>query len=1681
MAAGLPGYNPQEFRAIGSPPPLKLPDPSAGVEYDAKSQSAAAAGEIRATTPLRPPQPKKLQKTLKRKVSVLSPPPNKAKPVVAKTAAAAEGASASASVGEADADADIASEAESENTGAGKSKRKIRKLDSVLAAANDVYASALKGAEDKKRYAEALAKHQNAKAVLSNVSAIEGIALNPNQKKLLAQFKKTFRAHAEAPTEPQMVNDRSIKEMDDKLVAVVRENLSKKCYKDCVKALTTAIKGKRLNLIEETFKAGLKLTEDDAETFDCLMAAANSSPEIAQAILSHNPRLVFVKFRTKNLHYRLYRLAIKNSSTDLCRILIANRVDCSAKFKNQKGKVSNPICCQVDNLSLEIAKLMIEDPSIIKKFGFYMIMRAFETNRMDIADAVREKMGDFDFANNEETTKQFVNAIDNRKEDWIAFFMRCRAQNATTLQAAIAGILDEEGQEMEVLARSMIQGGVSISEALWIYIQQNPCLDIDHTEKHFELLFSPAVQLTIENFIRLGADINALVEGQTILSFLLARAFDDAVNDVMWINPWRQAVLKAILWFVSKGADLALQEDDALSAFDIAVRLANSKNVVSAILKPLVDCLENNQDALDSGLAEMIRYARQETMTRTSYIDGARYLIEKRKASPQAALNELSAGFLFGLGHDVRIVGIQFLIQKGAKAFFDEQDDAFPPVFESCLSGHFSNVSVMGELSKPEDRNYLCRDGKGLGLLSYLALSVLNFQGTDLESHLEIFKVIVAEIAKHPKAKFNYKDILGAYILFKLKGINLDDFPVFKGFLPWVNNETFHYNLLNEAYVAIKSLAGEYLDRTELVDNDKMALEDGVQDAFSAICTEFESSLFAVRSDHYLNQTQSTLLTGLTDAQIKAIEALNYENDTVALFQNVRSALPSPTFDRIKKDYLYLFDQLPEEQKKYFNSVGLKEGCWRYYLQINKTAHQAEVEQCLSQIARENLSNIQSLNYNEKVKALFNLTKAFFRFDLQEELLKGIKVYVLNRIAEETKALVSPVLTEQVSLQLQGKPQREAYVYLFGLAQGFPYREALYKLLLHIKNRMNYTGVRGIPKDYDTIEASDAEKWEKNALQQYPGAAYLPFLKKSFAEASVEKHKKFLTVQIQKEKFYLKLEQYLRVLIFAINSMRVPAAAASSSSAALSPLALNSAVNLFTQIREFMEVCASGWTDILERMAEVFLKDIKRLNLTTNSQIAAKASVESQEKGAKEREEKHFKELSSSSSEVEKQLSLNLGRERRDTIRIWAKHWRDKKNKSRQEQFRTNIEALKKNVEELRKAGRPTAVINAAIANVAVAEANAAAEAKIAHGSEIHYDFKAVEMYGSRLGIPDSESVVEDVEKWTDEMDKHFQEFFAKEYLSVPNRINQITKWINSSRNLMELFENAFKQHFLGEWRKDYYQAIERDITEAVDGVLGKVQADYTRIIKEQQSKEVIDKQLEDLIVKPVHDVTTDESGIVIKIESIRSQVLLRMDSNLLKAGLHSIIAQTILAAKKVAFVTEGRVYSAEDGRIHRWMVRDYLLKVKVLGLPEVSGLVPAVAPSASASAADAGVGLGAVVPQRVLELPIPQRPIEGHLPGGLIDVRGMPPPRQLQLPLRQQNAAVQQLRAIGGQALGMVDGLPPVPAHNPLLPLPGVFLPPFNLRPLLEVQPDEAGAPLAADPNADLAPQFQNALRRQF
>jgi hypothetical protein len=1555
MTAPLSGSS-SAFRAIGSSSAGESDSKSrssrsaaasaaAGPYIPAKATVAAAAGggeEIRATTPVTPQPPKK------RKALLLSSPPSSS----------------------------VKNEPAAEDDNPRELKK--RRLDKLIVEANKVFAAAIESEEENRKHAEDLSEHTNAKAILKNVSAIEANVLNDKQREILEQFKETFTAAALAPPPLKVVDEKLIKEKEDQLAEIVRKMFHQKQIKDCIRVLTEAVRGKRVALVEELLKTGLKLTEDNEETYKCLMAVAYSTPQIALLILATNPLLVFENFRTENLHFRLYKLAIRTENVDLGRVLVARGVNSSAvEVTNEKTSI--PVCCQAAMKSLEITKLLIEDASLINRLGLRMLLKALRFARVDIADAIREKMINFNFSSNDEVTKVFVDAIDNTQTDAIAFLMRSRAQNAETLMVAIDRIA-ENGDAMEVLANDMIQRGVSPSDALWIYVEQNPCLDVN--EETFELKFTPAVRKTIKLFIRLGADINALKDGETILAFLLARAFDQSINDLRGrIIEWRIAILKAIQWFIGKGADLTLKGDEGFCAFEIAVQLANSKNVVPKMLNPLLLSIKGNQEALDSGLVMLIR--------RTFY-DGGNHLI-KKGARPQVALNRLSSTYAFDdLVGGIIPAGVRCLIENGAKAFFDETDDGLPPVLESCFRGFFYNVTVLTSTSLGKDRKFWCKDRNGLGLLTYRALAVLTCREADLESNLYIFKMIAAEIAKIPANKINNKDILAAYILLKWKGINIDEYIA----PSCIRKGSLNYNALSDAHTALQELVRQYLYDKAIEANQTLETLDAVHDSFNGICTEFESDLFVVRTDHFINKAQNTLLMGLTEDQRKTIASIKYDEELLHLSQQFKSKLISGRFNRLTHDFMYLYDQLPEGKKKEYNAAGISQQFWKYYLEIYSSVHQEQVKNVIEQAyANPNSEFIKDLPYEDKVKALFNLIQGTFPEGIRAEVLKVVRTFVIDEMAKEISSLLqfcTTFFTKDNRKQILAMLYRERFAHVFELAQGYYHRKALNRLFENIKMRVDYTGVSGVPKNFTKDEAAQATNWEKEARAKTSVAGYLEHLQKSLTEASDEKLKDFLTCQIQKENFYLKLEQYLRILVFAIKSMPQPAAASSLNSA--SSLLEEAAVNLFDQIKEFMEVCASGWTDVLARLAEAFLRDIKRKNLEADVKQSASVArpIESQEMGLKEREEKHHHESSGSNSEAEKQLVLNLGIDRRDIFRVWAKHWRDHANNSRQEQ--------------LRLAGFPPEPF----ANL---------------GSEVHFDFAAVQKHGARFGIPDSDGVVEDIEKWTEEMEKHFQGFFSKEYLTVSTLINRVTKWINSNRALKELFENAFKQKFLSEWRTEYYQEILEDIKLLVDAVLNKIQSDYSRIIKEQLSKEALDKQLEDVVVKPLHAATTNSFGIVFDIVSIRSQVLLRKDLNVLKANLHNIIAQAVLKEKKLAYVAAGCVYSPEDGLIHRWLVRKFLLSVKVLGLPEIRGLVPVEAAAAPA------------------------------VPAGRIVVRGMPP-RQPQA-LAQPNAALAVLAAAGGND---VRGMPP---RQQQLALPNAGIP----QPILPAAPpNAAGAELMRD-----------------
>lgn len=1459
------------------------------------------------------------------------------------------------------------------------------------------------------------------------------------------------------------------KALDDQIIDIVRKG--ELDQKGKIKLLKDVIDARRIAVIKVILETDISFAEDNEETYECLLSAAKSNPEIATLVLNKNPRTKFHLEETSELDYYFYALALefKDEQEQLCKLLIEKGFDASLPSSHD----DEAICFLAAKGNTKILTQLLSDNVLIAANGAQMMVLALASNQITNANLIKAKLTaiNFEFAKSQVITMYFIEVINKDIASIINFLIDCNAVNSQILVFLIT-----QGKA-DLAGRIITEKNLSATEALWHYIDTDVLFDFQ--ENSYNSLFTEDVQNNIKTLIGFGAEINNLRNSVTMLTVLLRNAFKnfESESEGEGIIEFRKNIKECTVWFIENGADISLKEDNASNAFEILLKLGDGRHS-SALIKPFIKYIPKTkkQKTLDDSLV---------AAGLVSHIETCKILINKGAISYKKALLFLATQCSL---NPKQVENLKYFANQ-TSAFHDEEDFS-SAVLSACWCGNFEIFKMIEENSKPKDRNYLCKDSEGFGLLSYIASATWHEE--DFPS--ELFEHVAQQIGRIPRHKRNYTDIVGAYLLLKANTkAPLSMFSHFTKLLPWESHVNISYDFLTSCRVKVQDFAENFIVEFEITlksneDEDanfqsSFFIRDLIDDACNELYDRLETTLFITRESHYQNRTSNTLYTGLTDDQMKRMSVVDVSSkELIQMFQAVRKGLQSTSLNFIKQGVLFFTSstQLSEQTRKQLTAdAGSLKNFFDQQISSLQNPAQAKVEKQIEEMMRTpvHTENIAGLNYSQRYNYFCTAINAFLDNTNRQYADKAVKLYFLKQLVDDLYPILTS-LVEQQNKSLKKKNIDEGVEELFTRVQGYYHLRAS-KILLHrIQRRESFTAVSGIPDTYTAVpkktaamgkaeidninKANEAHKvfyrsLEEKMRKQIPLADYKKEMERTLGiirslkerndsddineafrlyqifityEKSLDDYEQFISCQLKKENFYLKLQELLRAILFGINEYSMLSSASSSSSSSTSSssnsVSHHITVGLLGLIKEFVETCGSGWEDALQRLAEQILKEIKNKN----------PYVESVEKSAKEREEKHQHEIGKGST-AEIELHTMLANERRDVFRLWGMVWRDLKAKENRD-------------------GR------AAVA-----------------GNEVHYSNAAIVKYGKSYGIPDAESINEK-EPWTDEMDTHFKEFFKKEYIQkVQKRASyQINRQNDGKRasdqksktkNLQMLFADWFTKNLMN-WQKDKYEEIETDAQKSLDDVLGKIKVEYEEILKEASQPIERNKKLEELVkkLKSLSKVLT-AYGVGYDEDLVKLNFSYALPFDQLKTNMQSVVSRLVKAAHEYQF--KERIYD-KDYKLQSWVIREILLNFKVLGaIPFKINPRPKAVPSSSSSSSSstaAAIALPAAQPPRPnAAVAIPQR---ARIGGGFLPVvfGGFAPP----------NFNLNPLLPPMGQLPFPALPLPQFPALAPAL-FPA--LPPLPPLPQPHQQPQQnVPAPQQQAPAAQQQPNNNNLINGQ-
>jgi hypothetical protein len=253
-----------------------------------------------------------------------------------------------------------------------------------------------------------------------------------------------------------------------------------------------------------------------------------------------------------------------------------------------------------------------------------------------------------------------------------------------------------------------------------------------------------------------------------------------------------------------------------------------------------------------------------------------------------------------------------------------------------------------------------------------------------------------------------------------------------------------------------------------------------------------------------------------------------------------------------------------------------------------------------------------------------------------------------------------------------------------------------------------------------------------------------------------------------------------------------------------------------------------------------------------------------------------------------KEMYLILGSLRKQILGQWAMHWKDETIKSK-----------------------------------------SYTSAEVSESLEIHFEKFAMQKVGVEWGIPQSEENYE-TGVFSPEIDADLRAFFKDKYSNARNLVLYFTSSLERRRNLKEEMMAWAQDHLMRDWGSKRYDRYKDNIMKNLQEALNGLRVQYEAISKSEESSKK--QALENQIFQPLWSIVEGiikKHGIGLKKTSFSSTITLGMPFAQLLEKLEDLIKNALLKDRKLAF--NYKVIDEEKGKIHPWVIREFLLHNQVI------------------------------------------------------------------------------------------------------------------------------------------------------
>lgn len=569
--------------------------------------------------------------------------------------------------------------------------------------------------------------------------------------------------HARRSVSP--ISEEQLSKQNDSLYAALASLKVAQDYQERVLGLLKeAFEQQQMAAIEKLLDQA-DLSNNNPSTYQCLLAAAKTNPQIIRLVLTKKPNLTFNHEERNEVHSALLITAFDFEDLPLFHELLKLGISPLTNYMTSLIAAGSPIL-------IDFLKVIVELPKIADHMLENFLDKALEinppTDAVKNAEVIIKKAKKPLSIHYSSRERIFENAIVTNQKEIIEFFFAFSSKISKDSDPSLIWKAATSNNQ-ELIERFKKERQASVTDALWEGIKTTKISEFDSNSATFDLL------------LKAGADINESSkwsingEKNSLLAYVIYRIEFPSSKSKTAVRAKKKmaaTLIQICNWFTQRGADL--HKKGNRSAFEVIILKGNPDLVTSIIKEYKLKTHPRWKEILNGAFAVALQNNNEAMYS---------LLYDSNLIDIQAQwINLIKKGCL-------AISNSKFLLDKGAIPFAHKPEELHPLLSLGSNEFHFQqNLNYLRAL--PDYKAHLLAQHNQLGILTYSATNRFPFYNKAfVETIQNLINNDFLQLSPN-ELSFCSKDIICAHILHTVALSRCYDgknntIPSFVNLMPW--------------------------------------------------------------------------------------------------------------------------------------------------------------------------------------------------------------------------------------------------------------------------------------------------------------------------------------------------------------------------------------------------------------------------------------------------------------------------------------------------------------------------------------------------------------------------------------------------------------------------------------------------------------------------------------------------------------------------------------------------------------------------------------------------------------------------------------------------------------------------------------------------------------------------------